>query len=92
MNIVKLVILAAVLYIAYRVYRFLKSPAKTPEPKVLGRKEVKGVDLVEDPICHTYVPLTNVHKKIVQSNGETVYFCSQKCFDEYQRKTHKEAI
>lgn len=92
MNIVKLVVIAGILYLAYRVYRFLRTPVKKAEPKVLRKKEVKGVDLVEDPMCHTYIPLSNVYKKIVLENGETVYFCSQKCFEQYGSQTKQEDI
>lgn len=92
MNIIKLVIIAGLLYLAYRVYRFLSAPTKKAEPKVLRRKEVKGVDLVEDPMCHTYIPLSNVYKKVVRDDGETVYFCSQKCFDQYKSQMNQEDI
>jgi YHS domain-containing protein len=90
--IIRLLIGAAIFYLAYRVYRFLRGPSQIVEPKVLRKKEVKGVDLVEDPICHTYIPLSSVHKKVVREDGETVYFCSQKCFEEYRRQTKQEDI
>jgi YHS domain-containing protein len=90
--IIKLLIVAFIFYVAYRVYRFLQIPAKTAEPKVLRKKEVKGVDLVEDPMCHTYIPLSNVYKKVVQEDGEPVYFCSQKCFEQYKSQTKQEDI
>lgn len=90
--IIKLLIAVAIFYVAYRVYRFLQIPGKAAEPKVLRKKEVKGVDLVEDPMCRTYIPLSNVYKKIVQEDGEPVYFCSQKCFEQYKSQTKQEDI
>lgn len=90
--IIKLLIIFAILYFGWRIYRFLSMPSKTANPRVLRKKEVKGVDLVEDPICHTYIPLTSVYKKVMQKNGEPAYFCSQKCFDEYKRITGQEDI
>ncbi len=93
MNIIKLVIIAGLLYVAYRVYRFLRTPGQKAEPNVLGRKEVKGIDLVEDPVCHTYIPLNSVYKKVVRRDGEIVYFCSQKCFEQYRKsQMNQEAI
>ncbi|HPJ97102.1 MAG TPA: hypothetical protein PK022_07310 [Syntrophales bacterium] len=92
MNIIKLIIIAGLLYLAYRVFRFLRMPAQKGEPKVLRRKEVKGIDLVEDPVCHTYIPLSSVYKKVVREDGETVYFCSHKCFEEYKSQTNQEDI
>ena len=93
MNIIKLIVIALVLYVAYRIYRFLALPSAKAQPKVLqSRKEVKGIDLVEDPICHTYIPLPNVYKKVVRNNGETLYFCSEKCFEQFKRQTKQEDI
>ena len=89
---IKLLIVVAMCYLAYRVYRFMKVTSRTAEPKVLRKEEVKGVDLVEDPICHTYIPLNSVHKKVVRKDGVTVYFCSQKCFEQYRSQAKQEDI
>ncbi|MBI4633937.1 MAG: hypothetical protein HY742_08595 [Deltaproteobacteria bacterium] len=43
---------------------------------------VRGEDLVEDPCCHTYIPVSNAYKSFF--DGRTVYFCSQKCLDAYR--------
>jgi YHS domain-containing protein len=40
-----------------------------------------GEDLVEDPVCHIYVPLSQAFKK--QISGRDYYFCSKKCSDEF---------
>jgi len=40
-----------------------------------------GEDLVEDPVCHIYVPLSQAYKK--QISGRDYYFCSKKCSDEF---------
>jgi len=89
---VKLIIIAVVLYLAYRIFRFLQNPPRQGEPKVLHRKEVKGVDLVEDPVCHTYIPLSNIYKKVAGNDGKPIYFCSQKCFEQYKSETGQEDI
>ena len=40
-----------------------------------------GEDLVEDPICHTYVPISQAHKK--EMSGKSYFFCSKQCSDKY---------
>jgi uncharacterized protein len=43
-----------------------------------------GGELVRDPQCGTYVPRTRAIA--VVRGGETLYFCSAKCRDEYGRE------
>jgi YHS domain-containing protein len=42
---------------------------------------VWGEDLVEDPVCHTYVPLSQAFKKEI--SGNDYYFCSKLCSEKY---------
>lgn len=42
-----------------------------------------GGELVRDPQCGTYVPKTRAIA--VARGGETLYFCSAKCRDDYGR-------
>lgn len=53
-----------------------------PMPRT-GPVERSGGELVRDPQCHTYVP--KARAIAVQRGGETLYFCSAKCRDEYGR-------
>ena len=41
-------------------------------------------EMVKDPNCDTYISKADAIKKKVA--GETCYFCSQKCLDEYRGK------
>ena len=41
-----------------------------------------GEEMVKDPVCGVYVPLSSSVRKIV--DGRTVYFCSVKCKDSYK--------
>ena len=43
-----------------------------------------GEDLVEDPVCHTYVPISQAYKKEI--SGRSYYFCSQACAEKYLSK------
>jgi YHS domain-containing protein len=45
------------------------------------RREQLGGEMVQDPVCETYVPKTAALAESV--NGQTVYFCSQKCADAF---------
>jgi YHS domain-containing protein len=78
--ILRLVIGIVVVYLLYRLLKgwlaFRASPrTDLPTP---------GEDLVEDPFCHTYVPVSNALK--AECAGKTVYFCSRKCLDLYKQQ------
>lgn len=54
-----------------------------------GYRRVEGaappsVKLVRDPICGMFVPPASA--LVVRSGGETVYFCSEKCRDQWSRR------
>ncbi|HDQ04784.1 MAG TPA: YHS domain-containing protein [Deltaproteobacteria bacterium] len=40
-----------------------------------------GEDLVEDPACHTYIPVSQAYTGEI--SGRTYYFCSKKCYEKY---------
>ena len=46
-----------------------------------------GEDLVEDPVCHTYVPLSQAVKKEI--SGNDYYFCSKQCSEKYELGKNK---
>jgi uncharacterized protein len=70
--------------LAYFVFRFLKrirlSGGKQPENSGSGPVD----EMVQDPNCQTYIPRGSAIRKSV--GGETYFFCSQACADEFQRK------
>lgn len=74
--------LLLILFISYLAYQFIKAlfagKEETPVPKRTAQRPPNGgEDLVEDPYCHTYVPISDACKVIVE--GKTVHFCSRKC-------------
>jgi len=82
-NIIRFIIICALIYFSYKLIRWIfSSPVATnhdlPRHKATA---IKGEDLVEDPYCHTYVPLSQAYKASIE--GQTVYFCSQQCFEKY---------
>ena len=75
-----------IILVTYLAYKFLKGLFITTgsQPRSVPRQQGQkgsGEDLVEDPCCHTYVPLSNSLKAAL--HGKTVYFCSRKCLDEF---------
>jgi YHS domain-containing protein len=76
--ILKLIVGIVLLYLVYRLIGTLKRPSGTPK----APPPVTGEDLVEDPVCHTYVPVT--HARRAEIDGKIVYFCSEKCLEQYK--------
>jgi YHS domain-containing protein len=71
----RLLIIGVLLYI---LYRLLTGPRK----KVRDRKQSSGSGavqdvLVEDPVCHAYVPKRQAIQ--LHHNKKMYYFCSDKC-------------
>ena len=84
--IIKFVIAAILLYLLYRIARHMFLPANKKVKPLSGNGDegTRGEDLVEDPFCHTYTPISEAHK--LEMNGRTVYFCSKKCLENFQRQ------
>jgi YHS domain-containing protein len=75
-------------FLIYILYRLLIGPDKK---KSRGRKKA-GVSsgeaiqdvLVEDPVCHTYIPKGQAVR--LHHNKQNYYFCSNKCCEEFLKK------
>ena len=89
MVLLRIVIAFLIFYLLYRAARMLFFPAggKSDRPPTF-REAISGEDLVEDPYCHTYVPLSNAYK--VSIKGRTVHFCSRECFERYRSEKEGE--
>lgn len=84
----RLLILAVLLYIAWRLIRNLIREKIDTEAEKRQKKKTAGSTvqdvLVEDPVCHTLVPK---HQAVrLRQDGKTYYFCSDKCCDEFTGK------
>jgi YHS domain-containing protein len=80
----KLVIGIIVIYLLYKLIH--KSPpavAGKPGPARI-KTPIAGEELVEDPICHTYVPVSQAFR--AEIDGKPVYFCSRKCLEQFGKK------
>lgn len=77
MSPIRIIIIAILLYIGYRL--IFGGKKKQDEPKVVEDNAKQPVEdvLVEDPVCHNLVPKQQAVR--LNHNGETVYFCSDTC-------------
>ncbi len=74
--------LAIIAGLIYLIYRLLTCPEKGHN-HVAGRQEQNMDDLlVEDPVCHTYVPQKD--SEFLKLHGKTYYFCSQECRQKFK--------
>jgi len=72
------------IYVLYKIIKNigkLKSPVKKENYQFKASSD-GGEDLVEDPVCHTYVPLSQAFKKKI--SGMDYYFCSKQCSEKYE--------
>lgn len=82
---IRLIIILVLIYLLYRIVKLLRGP----KPAGIDRQQIKtaknmqttGEDLVEDPACHTYVPVSQAYKKEI--SGKDHYFCSKECYEAY---------
>ncbi|RLB06121.1 MAG: hypothetical protein DRG50_06040 [Deltaproteobacteria bacterium] len=79
-------ILFALLYLLYYLFKKSFFPSGRRE-RVLKRYQGGSADkeLVQDPQCHTYIPKEGALR--AQINGEVYYFCSQKCLEEFKKRS-----
>jgi len=81
----RLIVAAIIFYVVYRLSRMLFMPGnKTVKPITNKQQEniASGEDLVEDPYCHTYLPVSNAI--VWREQGKTLCFCSRKCLESYR--------
>ncbi len=78
--IVKVVILALVCYVLYRL--FMNDNKKKAEKEAQQRKKrMDSGEMVKDPVCGTYVEKDSA---ITVRNGDkTLHFCSYECRQKY---------
>jgi len=85
---IRFVIYAILLSLLIRVLsRFWKSVVEgmggRPDPR--GSVPQRGVDLVRDPVCGTFV--VRERAVMLSAGRDHLYFCSVNCRDKYRSKT-----
>jgi YHS domain-containing protein len=78
--IIRVLIAVLAIYLLYRIAKglFLKGAAA-------GRRSVpkkrEGEDMVEDPYCHVYIPVSESYAATI--DGRTRHFCSRECYEKF---------
>ncbi len=83
---IRLIIILLLIYLTYSIIKSLsrsKSDKKI-SPNKFKSTPVPGEDLVEDPVCHIYVPVSQAYTKEIA--GKIHYFCSKECYEAYVKK------
>ncbi len=82
MMVVRLVVLALLFYIAWRLLNSLSGRKDTERPGAPDPEDAPVRDtLVEDPVCRKLVPR---HQAVrLRQDGKTYYFCSDECCDTF---------
>jgi YHS domain-containing protein len=81
---VRIIIIGIVLILAYLLIKKFLFPSSRIDDRRRDERRIQGEDLVEDPQCHTYVPVTEAFKADV--DGKTLYFCSKECYKKFREK------
>jgi YHS domain-containing protein len=82
----RLLIILLLLYLLYRVVRFLLGSTKT-----FQRQGQSGAidEMVQDPQCKTYIPLRQAKREVI--DGKEYFFCSKACADEFKEQKNSPA-
>jgi YHS domain-containing protein len=82
---IKILLLILVGFVVYSMIQGLIRPPQDRSRKVPRNRSRDGEQMVEDPQCGTFLPLSDA--VTARINGYEQHFCSKKCLKEY-KKTH----
>lgn len=81
MSPLRIFILAVLCFILYKLLFGGKKRKKVADSSTKSQQAVAQDTLVEDPVCHSYVPKRQAVQAV--KDGKTFYFCSEKCCKTY---------
>ncbi|MBM4272117.1 MAG: transcriptional regulator [Deltaproteobacteria bacterium] len=83
-HVIRLLIIGILIYLIYKALKWIFWSSGKNQESVEQRHMpvISGEDLVEDPYCHVYVPLSQAYRGYL--DGETLYFCSKHCYEQYR--------
>lgn len=86
MSPLRLIVLAALIYIGYRLVISSFGKKNKGEGNVSREPADPAVVdvLVEDPVCHTLVPQRQAIR--LRHHEEMIYFCSEKCCESFVKE------
>ena len=88
-SLLRLLVIIFIIYLLYQSARWIFSQ-KEKRDQVKNEKHSKkitGEDLVEDPHCHMYVPMSKAMEKKIGDKMQ--YFCSDSCYKAYKKEMEK---
>jgi len=79
---IRFLIFFILLYVIYKIIKIIRQE----KPFAVKSNHYKttaalGEELVEDPYCHTYIPISQACRKEIA--GKEHYFCSKECSEKY---------
>jgi YHS domain-containing protein len=77
----RLILLAGIIYLLFKWLR--KSAPPAPKPRPFDRQDQAVEEMVQDPVCGTYVPAGQAVP--LAGEKETLYFCSEECREKYKQ-------
>jgi YHS domain-containing protein len=80
-RLIGLLILAFLAFLVFRTISGMSRLVRKTREADRRLKERRGGDMAEDPVCHTYIPISGAVQKSI--SGRVYYFCSQKCAEAY---------
>lgn len=88
-NFFRFLIYSLLFFFAYRIFRFF-IPKKGSTNRETVERDRDGVDdvMVQDPACGVYLPRRDAVKRRIK--GETHYFCSERCAEDFRKGIAKE--
>ncbi len=83
MGLLRFIAIAVLAIIVVRLARRLLQAGAPPRDPRLDARTSEGADLVRDPACGVHVPRDSAIP--ARADGESVWFCSEKCREAYAR-------
>lgn len=80
----RIIVIGIILILAYLLLKRFLFPSGRIDDRRRDTRKIPGEDLVEDPHCHTYVPVSEAYR--VRMGGKTLYFCSEECYRKFRDK------
>jgi len=79
---IRFLVFFILLYVIYKIIKIIRQE----KPFAVKSNHYKttaaaGEELVEDPYCHTYIPISQACRKEIA--GKEHYFCSKECSEKY---------
>lgn len=79
---IRVIIFIAVIWLVTQIIKQVRTSFFQVERDKEINPQIIGGEMVQDPICHVYVPKNiAIRQKI---NKQIYYFCSQECVEKFQ--------